>query len=360
MKLRILFLPVLLFGLGQLHVPAQRKKPQTAKAKAVKHVELKVEDEPNLTIRLPLLKVSVAGFLNLNTDGTTGFYLKRVGGNVLMNNNESFVFYPASTIKVMEHLHAMRRVQNSSEFSLSTQIDVWGDSCSDDHSDETPEVVEDLEHSLRLMMKNSNNQRTNAIQERFTRSSINLMAHQVLGMSNNSKLNHKFGCNGPASNPANKLTLVDISKLYEQVVQGNVISGTSRQKFYELMKNETDSFFIEPLIDEEAQAIGLANSKKDQFKAAVRLARKSGGVPAGYDGFLYTSTAGYVSLPFAGVCSANGRASVSPRNFVFGVFINKATNITEGTLGTASSELFRTQIRDALKGWKNCATVVST
>jgi hypothetical protein len=210
------------------------------------------------------------------------------------------------------------------------------------------------------MMKNSNNQRTNAIQERFTRSSINVMAHQVLGMSNNSKLNHKFGCNGPASNPANSLTLVDIAKLYDQVVRGTVLSETNREKFYELMKNETDSFFIEPIIDEEASDLGLASSKRNQFKAAVRLARKSGGVPAGYDGFLYQSTAGYVSLPFAGVCSANGRASVSPRNFVFGVFINKATKITDGTVGTAASELFRPQIREALKGWKNCANVIST
>jgi hypothetical protein len=179
-------------------------------------------------------------------------------------------------------------------------------------------------------------------------------------MSNNSKLNHKFGCSGPASNPANKLTLVDIAKLYEQVVQGTVLSNSSRDKLYELMRNETDSFFIEPLIDEEAATLGLANSKRDQFKAAVRLARKSGGVPSGYDGFLYSSTAGYVSLPFAGVCSTKDRASVAPRNFVFGVFINKATNITEGTVGTAAGELFRTQIREALKSWKNCATVVST
>jgi D-alanyl-D-alanine carboxypeptidase len=111
MKLRILLFLILLFGLGQLHVSAQPKKPQQAKVKAVKRVELKVEDEPRLTIRLPLLHVSVASFLRLNTDGTTGFYLKRVGGNVIMNQNESFIFYPASTIKVMEHLHAMRRVQ---------------------------------------------------------------------------------------------------------------------------------------------------------------------------------------------------------------------------------------------------------
>ncbi len=133
----------------------------------------------------------------------------------------------------------------------------------------------------------------------------------------------------------------------------SVISPTSTgDKHY-----ETNSFFIESVIDDEATKLGVSNSKRDNFKAQVKTATKSGGVPADYDGFLYSSTAGYVSLPFAGVCTAAGFAVLTPCEYVYGVFINKATQIAEGTASTAASELFRSEIREGLKSWKRCAQV---
>ena len=51
-----------------------------------------------------------------NTDGPpdtyrVGIYLKQVSGPVLEQFNESFIFEPASTIKVLHHLHAMLQVE---------------------------------------------------------------------------------------------------------------------------------------------------------------------------------------------------------------------------------------------------------
>ncbi|MCB0206383.1 MAG: hypothetical protein KDH89_16300, partial [Anaerolineae bacterium] len=58
-------------------------------------------------------------FLN-NTDGTFGYYLKRVGGGVMESYNSTFAFYPASTIKFLQHLHAMRAVDAGSVTLLGT------------------------------------------------------------------------------------------------------------------------------------------------------------------------------------------------------------------------------------------------
>lgn len=329
---------------------------QPRPARRVKNVTLREEVALDLSKRLRSPSLSLHLLLTNNTNGRTGFYLKRVGGAVLMSNDQSFVFYPASTIKVLEHLHALRRVQNGN-VSLTTKIDIWGDSCTDDHSDESPQNKEELSESLKLMMKNSDNRRTNAIQDRFGRSAINITAHSVVGMSANSAINHKFGCQGPASDSPNRLTLVDVGRLYEKVAQRTILNGTSRDAFYQLMKNETDIDFISETIDEEALKIGLPNAQRDQFRSRVKAAAKSGGIPASYDGFLYQSTAGYVKLPFAGTCNAARFAMIYPREFVYGVFINKATNINDGTVGTAARELLRGQINSALKTWNVCPNI---
>lgn len=350
MTLKIFFAALLVLGSGWQQLTAQRPNDRQAQPKRVERRVLRVESGLDVNKRLVSPYLSVAVLLNKNTDGTAGYYLKQVNGPVLTAKNETFAFYPASTIKVIEHLHIMRGVQ-SGYILLKTPMDIWGDSCADNHAGEQPETKEPLSTTVTLMMKNSNNQRTNAIQDGFARPAINNTAHQIAGMSQNSALNHKFGCGGPTSNPANSLTLADIALLYEGVAKGTLLSGTSRDTFYQLMLNETDAFFIQQIINEEAGKLGLPAAKTNSFKSQVKIALKAGGIPADYDGFLYESIAGYVSLPYLQNC---GNARTTHRGFVFGVFINKAKTITGGTTGTAASELFRDQVRAALATWKPC------
>ena len=64
-----------------------------------------------------------------NTDGpaetyAVGIYLKQVSGPVLEQFNESFIFEPASTIKVLHHLHAMLQVEAGS-IALTDLIDTF-------------------------------------------------------------------------------------------------------------------------------------------------------------------------------------------------------------------------------------------
>lgn len=358
MKLKPLFAALLILSFGWQQLTAQQKESQQTQVKQLERMTLRVESGLDIRQRLPTLSLSIGAFLDKNTDGKTGFYLKQVNGAVISSNNITFAFYPASTIKVIEHLHAMRAVQ-SGAVALASNINIWNNSCADDHTGDSPDAQDSLSNSLRLMMKQSNNQRTNAIQDRFGRPAMNNTAHQTAGMGAGSSLNHKFGCNGPNSNPPNRLTLADIGLLYEGIAKGTSLSGTSRDTFYQLMLNETDSFFIESIIDEEASKLNLPNARKNSFKSKVKIATKAGGIPADYDGFLYQSTAGYVSLPFLGTCTDSGFARTDPRGFVFGVFINKAKKINDGTIGTAASELFREQIRAALTMWKACPNVMN-
>lgn len=58
-------------------------------------------------------------FLN-NSDGVFGYYLKRVNGAVMESYNPTFAFYPASTIKVVQHLQIMLNETNDN--SLLTAI----------------------------------------------------------------------------------------------------------------------------------------------------------------------------------------------------------------------------------------------
>ena len=66
----------------------------------------------------------------------------------------------------------------------------------------------------------------------------------------------------------------------------------------------------------------------------------------------YMSVGGYAEIPF---CQAS---AVVPREYVFGFFIDEATNQSNAnsTFGAVRAELLREQIRSALSGWGPCST----
>ena len=53
----------------------------------------------------------VMGILNAAGSGTTGMYVKEVGGPVIAAQNENFAFAPASSIKVLLHLYMHDQVR---------------------------------------------------------------------------------------------------------------------------------------------------------------------------------------------------------------------------------------------------------
>lgn len=293
--------------------------------------------------------------LQANTDGVVGLYLKEVSGGVLAAHNESFAFEPASAIKVVMHLHAMRQVQAGAAPLQTTipwsaranKFDAMGNYIPGgaDCLNEMPRIPQttSLEQALRLMMENSDNALTEAVRAFFGEQNVENTMYNVVGMSPASQLNHPLGCGGPIPN---QLTLEDAGRLYEQVAKGALLFGTAKSDFYNFMVNGP---FFDAVIDEEAAALGLSVAERQNFKSQVQVAAKGGSYDLG-NGRLYRSNAGWIKFPHR--CSPG-----SAREYVFGGFIHHATTLDlQGTgtpfdLGAALSAMLRPVIRAALESY---------
>ncbi|MHC5024050.1 MAG: serine hydrolase [Planctomycetota bacterium] len=274
--------------------------------------------------------------------GETGFLLRQINGPVLASDQPGHLFYPASSIKVLQHVHAMLEVE-AGNIALNNVIQVYddpGESCQDDHSGHSPSLRL-VENVLRRMMEQSDNQDTNAIQELFGRPAINATGHGILGMSDDTWLHHKLGCDGPDSDPPNTMTLADATLLYENVAIGAVFADDqNRQDFYQLMLNGN---WFSDLMEEE-RPDGMSNDDFDDFKAGVSMARKGGNI-----GSSYISTAGWIKLP-SHPCS-----TLPPREYVFGVFFNAISDISpDFGVKDVAEAMLRGEIRAALEDWQAC------
>ncbi len=281
--------------------------------------------------------------------GTYGLYLKRVGGPVLASLQSDLAFYPASTIKVLEHVHGMLRVDGGLDNLETTQITKYpaaADSCSNNHTGQSS-VTETLRQALKNMMEDSDNLSTNALQEYFGsgnaaagRNAVNATARNRLQLSNATAINHKFGCGGPSNDPANTLTLTDLGKLYEAVASGLFQREDSRDDFYSLMLNGLGA--IATVVDEVATSLNISSSLAEDFKDRISTAAKAGSFTTG-SGEKYNSIGGWISLPVR----QNG--SVANQEYVFGLFIDAADSINDGfSIWDARAELLRDEIRGAL------------
>jgi beta-lactamase class A len=291
-------------------------------------------------------------FLN-NTDGTFGYYLKRVDGAVMESYNAAFAFYPASTIKVLQHLHAMRAVDAGTANLLTTILNVCssGVNCSDNANTAVlcggTMITESLQVALTNMMRPSNNQSTNAIQEQFGagtpsagRAAMNQTAWTTVGTSNATALQHKFACGNVSNNPYNTLTLGDVGLLYEEAMTNDaVLPEPTRTTFVQIMLNDTNDnslvTAINAIVDQEAARIEMPAADIQAFKNGLQFAHKAGNI-----GTAYESDAGWVSLP------VNGGADA--RQYVFGHFVDAATTNTLPSFDARTAELLRTAIRESL------------
>lgn len=289
------------------------------------------------------LTLDVINLLDAGSDGAMfGFSVKEVHGPALTSYNTSGLFgrfYPASTIKVLHHLTAMRWVAQQQDISelYNTDITVYEYSCSGTGDTWT----EPLDQVLQAMMVNSDNKRTNAIQDHFTQGLINQTAHNVVGMSWETELNHKFGCGGPTNDPANRMTIADLTLLYERYVKGELLDAAYMDAFEDLMLSEDVSTFWDGLINTEAASLGLTQTQEDDFRADLRFAHKAGNWSTTHE-----SRGGFVELPNR-TCKG-----VAPIQYAYGVFVDDADTMTAGITSTATREMMRGQFRNAMRTFK--------
>lgn len=299
------------------------------------------------------LETRVSEILRGGTDGVRGAYLKRVNGPVLASVMGDEIFEPASMIKVLHHVHAMRRVDAGTD-ALNNLVSVFtgaSGSCPQD----TGLVFEPLDDVLRAMMEQSDNNRTQAIRVRYGEAAINATAAS-LGMTD-TLIQHRIGCAGGADGAIaepNQLTLQDASRLYEAVATG-LLSNANRQRFYDLMLNGLPAG-VSQIVQQEGASLGLTAAERAEFLAGIDTAHKGGSYTfvSGGQTSEHRTRGGWISLPAK--TQAGSTCRVLPREYFFGAFVNDATNGTNANnaVGEAWTELLRSEIRSAMQTWLQC------
>jgi hypothetical protein len=308
-----------------------------------------------------------------------GFYVKRIDGSEVRSLQRDKVFEPASMLKALHHVTAMRKVYLG-QAEVTDDVTYYRNPTEPNNKDwcayeddgdpiTTMPVTADMSVVLSGMMQISDNRMTDAIYNKFGRPAINSMADS-LGMSK-TELNHRIGCTWAAAEVAalNELTLRDDAKLFEAVFRANnpfLGTGVVRDQFYNYMNDNTSRF--KTVVKQEATSLGKSTATANAFIAALRGAYKAGGYLT-WTGTCYekgcthaiirSTGGGYLGLPVK-----SGPATFY-RNYAYGTFIDGTFDCGPGSsidctqerdaLSTgrakAMEEMLRPQIRSALATW---------
>ena len=317
----------------------------------------------------------------------TGLYLKRVGGPVLAGLQESFQFEPASMIKSLLNLAAMRQVQagnatlNEPLWMYYDPADPYVSFANDGNPDECPDSYAEtvnnrvsltLQQTLERMMERSDNRATETIDDRFGRPFINATA-AAAGMTN-TEFASRLGCGVPG----NFLTLVDSGRMFEGVLNNTLLSAANEATFFRMMTDDDDADrelvpfgegvfgpFQTVVRQEAASLLGLPQANAlvvalgDAFIAEMRGAWKGGGytLSAGTDWNEVRTAGGYVGLPYR-----NTPGVTTVVNFVYGIYIEGALvpknnpapgrALIDAAWSNSQAELLRNEIRAALATWR--------
>src|ERR1041384_6830017 len=140
----------------------------------------------------------VGQILRSGTDGETGLYLKQIGGGVQDYLQGDRIFEPASSIKILIALHAMRQV-DAGNASLLQNVVVYAPPASGSCPTSTITGTEPMGNAILAMLENSDNQRTKAMIDTYGMAAINQTA-ATIGLTG-THLNHYPGCGGPPAHP---------------------------------------------------------------------------------------------------------------------------------------------------------------
>lgn len=296
-----------------------------------------------------------------STNADVGLFLREIGGPVHAAFNEGFAFEPASAIKALVHFHAMRQVQDATmvdgqpvtvdreipwlaradKFDANGDYIPGGNDCAATNTVDMSTAL--LEPTLRWTMRSSDNATTQGLRDFFGDASID-DTRQALGMTD-TVLDHSIGCGAEAAANPNALTLVDAGRMYEAAATW-YLDESVREQAYGVMTTGASNF--NAIVDVEAASLGLSSDAVSGFKAQRRSALKGGSYGVG--GASYRSQAGWAELGFK-----DHACDMTPRGFVFGVFIHDADQAASSANVQAwAFELFREQIRKGLESWAAC------
>lgn len=333
--------------------------------------------------------------------GSWGFYLKRVGGSELLTIGEDNTFEPASMIKIVHAVTAMRDIQ----FNAATKdtVRTWyvhpsftaryptstgyrtPSTTDTDHADVCPysntgtlqttvPYADKLGPVLiRQTLVNSDNRTTDALTRFYGFTALNNTA-ALAGMTS-SRVNHRIGCPSKASPQPlrhNVLTLTDAGRIWERIENGTIVNTTHRNLLYSYAPGGAiGSGGLQDMIRAEATAAGLTAAEANTFVANVSTRSKGGsyGYCPNFDGSgtcspptLHSRTVGGVIwLPFK-----NSSGTIVKTAYAYGRYTDAlvgctfasvsagtctAFNNNQNGMGTIAVEMFRAEVRKALASW---------
>lgn len=146
-----------------------------------------------------------------------GMWVKQVGGPVSVSLGADRVFEPASVLKTLHHLYLHTRLEAQPAESLSAIVQVPTQITCPAPADDAATSQMTLDNADRVMMSQSSNSATFAIEQRYGRATLNAFAPAIGATS--TELNHTFGC----GTPANDTTLVDLARMIEGASNGSLL-----------------------------------------------------------------------------------------------------------------------------------------
>jgi Beta-lactamase enzyme family/Bacterial tandem repeat domain 1 len=305
--------------------------------------------------------------------GLFGAYLAPTNspGSPLVAFNSGYRFEPASTIKVLYLLYALKQVQAGAD-SLSSSFtyyvspsDPTNPGVCPQQSWEVPAnaVTTTLGNALQLMMYNSDNRVTRGMEERYGIANVQAMAAS-LGLSHTSLAQPFIGCTFQGA-VRNELTASDVARLYSLVKQKLELNSTYTKLFFndELGGVPSSTDYLVTVIDQEAAKLGKSSQVAAAFASQVVNHWKAGGyvICMASDCSAYKadySVAGVLTLP-----AKTTTGTVVPKSYAYSDFVNDlyvpckwnsgcaADTAAGAMIGHVADEAARPAIDKALKNW---------
>ena len=329
-------------------------------------------------------------FLDANGNPTKGIfesYLKQVSGPVKVDLNGGRRAETASSLKSLHLLHSMKQVEAGND-ALNTafvyyqyDVNAGKDACPDPAKEIPANQMNkyNFETGLDEMMRISDNRTTRGTVLRyggFTPFNSTAIASGLTGTT----LRHNIGCaywnfttgKYDPTNRRNDTTAADLAHIYEGVWNSTLLNNTNsaRSEFLESANPKTGaSSALQVIINDEAAKLGKS-AIAAQFGSLIKTWGKGGSYGTclpdanGACGqkVIIRSGTGIIELPI----KVSGRTAY--RDFVFGRLISDTPvpcwedYDTPGTncqadvdftnaYNTGANELYRDEIREALKTW---------
>ncbi len=283
--------------------------------------------------------------------GDFGFMSKQVGGSVITSLNENFAFEPASMIKILHSARAMREVQTTAT-TLDTTTPL-----NTDTSDATscPFSVATTNPTLRTtiqqVMRNSSNEHTEALRQRYGTAGLNNFA-ATWGLGS-TRLNHTVGCLCSSLPNYNTFSASDAIRMYEQIADGSMLNEDNKDELFTMMLNYNlhGNGRLTAIINQEAASTNLTNAELTAFRTALDAAWKGGSYTcSGPPSRRWRTEGGWARIPFKG-----GAPFYFPfdREYSVAVFLDASNDLANVTdlIYNYTWETIRVPIRDALRSW---------